>query len=84
MALRPTGGGIERPGSGPVARPARGRAVARAPQRQPDSAPTPGFRLRTATTEADIDRQIVRLMGLIANDNIDRNAPPGSYFNVLV
>jgi hypothetical protein len=86
MALRPTGPGDSRipPRSG-------GRAVvpsrvdapgAPAPvQRQ---APSRGYRLKTATTEAEIERQIQRLMILIANDNIDPDAPPGSYLNLLL
>lgn len=46
--------------------------------------PAPGFRLRTAVTDEEIDAQIVRLRSLIANDNIDPEAPVGSYLNFLV
>lgn len=46
--------------------------------------PQPGRRIRTATTDVEIERQIKRLMALIANDNIDPNAPSGSYLNMLV
>jgi hypothetical protein len=35
-------------------------------------------------SDVEIDRQIRRLMSLIANDNIDPNAPPGSYLNILL
>jgi hypothetical protein len=57
-----------------------------APQRAPVDRSTPqrGFRLKTATTDAEIERQIQRLMTLIANDNIDPDAPPGSYLNMLL
>lgn len=92
MALRPT-----RPGDSEPARPtipARARAAAPAPAPNvaiPPSTPDParasprrGRRLRAATTDADIDRQIQRLMTLIANDNIDPDAPPGSYLNLIV
>ncbi len=58
--------------------------VAQQPLQIPSSAPTPGFRLRTATTDADIERQIKRLMALLANDNIDPDAPAGSYINFLI
>lgn len=90
MALPPTGPGnrgvgdirgrVQRPA---VRRPARLVPAEETPQLAP-SAPTRGFRLRTATTDADIDRQIARLMSLIANDNIDPDAPPGSYINFLI
>ena len=43
-----------------------------------------GFRLRTAVSDADIESQILRLQTLIANDNIEFNTLPGSYFNVLI
>ena len=46
--------------------------------------PQPGFRLRTATTDTEIEAQIARLRTLIANDNIDPNAPTGSYLNILL
>jgi hypothetical protein len=59
-------------------------APAAAPQSSDPSKPAKGRRIRTATSDADIDRQIRRLMSLIANDNIDPNAPPGSYLNILL
>jgi len=43
-----------------------------------------GFRIRTASTDFEIEVQISRLSSLIANDNIDMNAPPGSYINLLL
>jgi hypothetical protein len=46
--------------------------------------PQPGFRLRTATTNEEIEAQIIRLRNLIANDNIDPDAPTGSYLNILL
>jgi hypothetical protein len=86
MALRPTGpqdaavptirGRPPRPNPARTARPA--------PEPVERSTPRPGFRLRTAMTEADIDAQIDRLMKLIANDNIDPNAPSGSYLNFMI
>ena len=45
---------------------------------------TQGFRIRTASTDIEIEVQISRLSSLIANDNIDMNAPPGSYINLLL
>ncbi|MEQ8813798.1 MAG: hypothetical protein RLO51_05730 [Thalassobaculum sp.] len=48
------------------------------------SRPDRGFRLKTAIAPDEIERQIQRLMNLIANDNIDQEAPPGSYLNMLV
>ncbi|WP_193180019.1 hypothetical protein [Nisaea sediminum] len=90
MALPPSGPGnggvgdirgrVQRPA---VRRPARVAPAEETPRIAP-SAPERGFRLRTATTDADIDRQIARLMTLIANDNIDPDAPPGSYINFLI
>jgi hypothetical protein len=50
----------------------------------PVRTPQPGRRIRTATTDAEVERQIKRLMALIANDNIDPNAPSGSYLNMLI
>lgn len=91
MALRPTG-----PGDRGVARPivpSQGRAApairpdASVPAPSPAPARTPparGRRLATASTNAEIERQIQRLMSLIANDNIDPDAPPGSYLNLVV
>jgi hypothetical protein len=46
--------------------------------------PQPGFRIRTATTNDEIESQIRRLSVLIANDNIDQGAPRGSYINMLL
>jgi hypothetical protein len=94
MALTPSGprnGGVGAP-NGRVRRPVVRRPDAATPARVaqqqplqiPSSAPTPGFRLRTATTDAEIDRQIKRLMLLLANDNIDPDAPAGSYINFLI
>ena len=94
MALTPSGpgnGGVGAP-HGRIRRPAARRPKAATPARVaqqppvqiPSSAPRPGFRLRTATTDAEIDRQINRLMALLANDNIDPDAPPGSYINFLI
>jgi hypothetical protein len=40
--------------------------------------------LVTATSAAEIEAQVSRLLALIANDNIDPKAPPGSYLNMLV
>lgn len=48
------------------------------------SGPQPGFRLRAATSDEEIEAQISRLRTLIANDNIDPNAPAGSYLNILL
>ena len=59
-------------------------APAQPPAPQESAAPDRGYRLRTATSDAEIERQIQRLMNLIANDNVDPNAPPGSYLNMLV
>jgi hypothetical protein len=86
MALRPTGPGDSRIPARPRPRteaPARVTAVPTAPATE-RRAPTRGYRLKTATTEAEIERQIQRLMQLIANDNIDPDAPPGSYLNMLL
>lgn len=86
MALTPTGPGDPRvPArrSRPAGTPARtAPAVPAAPVVRPR--PDRGFRLKTATSPNDIERQIQRLMNLIANDNIDPDAPPGSYLNLLV
>lgn len=72
-------------------RSARGAAPAAAPATPvstdsgaPRTGPQKGYRLKTATTDAEIERQIRRLMQLIANDNIDPDAPPGSYLNMLL
>ncbi len=65
-----------------------GAVVEQRPVQAPEPAakpqPQPGFRLRTATTDAEIEAQIARLRTLIANDNIDPNAPAGSYLNILL
>ena len=86
MALRPTGPGESRvpaPRTRPAQTPARATPAATpVPAERPR--PDRGFRLKTAVTPADIERQIQRLMNLIANDNIDPEAPPGSYLNLLV
>lgn len=68
----------------PQSAPAPAARPAAAPASSDPSKPAKGRRLRTAMTDADIDRQIRRLMSLIANDNIDPNAPPGSYLNILL
>ena len=44
----------------------------------------PGFRIKTALTNDEIELQIRRLSALIANDNIDQGAPRGSYINILL
>ena len=86
MALRPTG-----PGEPQV--PAPRRRTASAPTSTPaPQAPTVtaqsrqerGFRLKAAVSPDEIERQIRRLMTLIANDNIDPDAPPGSYINMII
>lgn len=87
MALRPTGPGEPRvpaPRTRPAALPDR-TAPAQAPVETP-ARPRPerGFRLKTAVSPDEIERQIQRLMSMIANDNIDPDAPPGSYLNMLV
>ena len=55
-------------------------------QLQTDKSGTPaqGFRIRTASTDIEIEAQISRLSSLIANDNIDMKAPAGSYINLLL
>ncbi len=86
MALRPTGPGDPRVAS-PRPRPAAvpGRAAPTAIPAIPErTRPERGFRLKTAVTPEEIERQIQRLMTLISNDNIDPDAPPGSYLNLLV
>ncbi|MCR9072858.1 MAG: hypothetical protein NXI18_14160 [Alphaproteobacteria bacterium] len=86
MALTPTGPGNSRVPArtgGRTAVPSRVEAASgSAPARRAD--PERGYRLKTATTDAEIERQIQRLMTLIANDNIDPDAPPGSYLNLLL
>lgn len=57
---------------------------ARVQETQASSGPQPGFRLRAATTDEEIETQITRLRNLIANDNIDPDAPAGSYLNILL
>ena len=44
----------------------------------------PGFRIKTALTNDEIEMQISRLSVLIVNDNIDQGAPRGSYINFLL
>ena len=46
--------------------------------------PQAGYRIRTATTDEEIDARLKRLSVFIANDNIDKGAPRGSYLNVLL
>lgn len=90
MALRPTGSGDPRipdrgrPRAGVPARVDAPRVPA--PSQAPRQAPSRGrgYRLKTATTDAEIEKQIQRLLSLIANDNIDPDAPPGSYLNLLL
>ena len=90
MALRPTGPGeggqprIQRPRRAPERTPVVRPETAPVPEPQQKIAPTPGHRLKTALTEKEIEAQIQRLMHLIANDNIDPDAPPGSYLNFLI
>lgn len=86
MALTPTG-----PGDPRIPARTGGRTVApsrvdasKVPATPRGSGPTRGYRLKTATTDAEIERQIQRLMTLIVNDNIDPDAPPGSYLNLLL
>lgn len=86
MALRPTGPGepqVPAPRARPAGTPARAAPAAPA---LPVARPRPdrGFRLKTAVSPDEVERQIQRLMNLIANDNIDPEAPPGSYLNMLV
>ncbi|MEQ8587050.1 MAG: hypothetical protein RLO01_10985 [Thalassobaculaceae bacterium] len=86
MALPPTGPGDSRIPARTGGRPAAPARVAApsGPAPAQRSAPSPGYRLKTATTDAEIERQIQRLMALIANDNVDPDAPPGSYLNLLL
>lgn len=86
MALRPTSPGDPRV---PDRLPPSRRSVPAERVEPPAPAarrprPTPGRRLKVAVTEAEIEAQIQRLMTLIANDNIDPDAPPGSYLNMLL
>jgi hypothetical protein len=53
-------------------------------QTDKNGAPAQGFRIRTALTDIEIEAQVSRLSSLIANDNIDMNAPAGSYINLLL
>ena len=53
-------------------------------QNDENGTPTEGFRIRTASTDIEIETQTSRLSSLIANDNIDMNAPAGSYINLLL
>jgi hypothetical protein len=93
VALTPTGPRLPGNADGRVARrpstPAVQRPRTAVPAEQPATVaaprlPDPGYRLKTAITPEEIDRQIARLMALIANDNIDPDAPTGSYLNMLV
>jgi hypothetical protein len=89
MALTPTGPGDPRVPANrtwPAGTPARATPAATPVPAEAPARPRPdrGFRLKTATSPHDIERQIQRLMNLIANDNIDPDAPPGSYLNMLI
>jgi hypothetical protein len=53
-------------------------------QTDKNGTPAQGFRIRTASTDIEIEAQISRLSSLIANNNIDMNAPAGSYINLLL
>ena len=53
-------------------------------QTDKNGTPAQGFRIKTASTDIEIEAQISRLSSLIANDNIDINAPAGSYINLLL
>ena len=97
MALTPTGvnnpgitrseliKSIRQPQSYDTSR-ATARRVVNPNQMQNDEngTPTEGFRIRTASTDIEIETQTSRLSSLIANDNIDMNAPAGSYINLLL
>ena len=97
MALTPTGvnnpgitrsefiKSIRQPQSYDTSR-ATARRVVNPNQMQNDEngTPTEGFRIRTASTDIEIEAQTSRLSSLIANDNIDMNAPAGSYINLLL
>lgn len=74
---RPSGQPSRGPAPAPVAEP-------ETPLIEQAARPQPGFRLRTAVTTEEIEAQIARLRSLIANDNIDPEAPPGSYLNILL
>ncbi|MBU0726502.1 MAG: hypothetical protein KJ904_09180 [Alphaproteobacteria bacterium] len=82
MALTPTGPRI----GGQPANDASGRVQPRQPlldgprREQPRRASI----LRTAMDETEIGRQLTRLSRLLANDEIDQDAPRGSYLNFLV
>lgn len=98
MALPPTGSGpndlraraglppARRPtGTGPgPAKASPAGAVEPALPQTTAAVPARGRRLRTAISEVDIERQIRRLLGLLASGDVDRKAPPGSYLNLLV
>lgn len=82
MALTPTGSRI----GGQGANGASGRVQPRqaqmedprqGPQRRPSL-------LRTAIDETEIGRQLARLAQLLSRDEIDQDAPRGSYLNFLV
>ena len=92
VALTPTGPRVPERRGTEVGRTAGRAVVERITGVQPSiqrqevefSRPRPGFRLKTAESEHEIDQQISRLLALVANDNIDPAAPPGSYLNMLV
>jgi hypothetical protein len=68
----------------PTTAPVIEQTPARVQEVQVPTLPKPGFRLRAATTDEEIEAQLSRLRNLIANDNIDPNAPVGSYLNILL
>ena len=87
MALTPTGPRI----GGQPANDASGRVQPRQPLLEGPRLDTPRREqprrasiLRTAMDETEIGRQLTRLSRLLANDEIDQDAPRGSYLNFLV
>lgn len=87
MALPPTGSGSgPRIPDRPQTRPGRLQRPVLPRSNETPTAPPAGRprRLATAISAADIEAQIERLLALIANDNINPKAPPGSYLNMLV
>lgn len=87
MALPPTGSGSgPRIPDRPQTRPERLQRPVLPRSNETPTTPPAGRprRLATAISAADIEAQIERLLALIANDNINPKAPPGSYLNMLV
>ena len=97
MALSPTGSNspgetrselirrITHPNTNKALRPKSQDLVASNKQVQlATKVPQAGYRILTATTDQEIDAQLKRLSVFIANDNIDKGAPRGSYLNVLL